>query len=61
MRSTSQQPRTWGPGHFNFMTYQSNVAKLISDWIAGKPGEKAEEVHDKVRKASSGWAPAPSV
>jgi hypothetical protein len=47
--------------HYNFMTYQSNVEKLISDWIASKPGEQAEEVHDKVRKASNCWALAPSV
>jgi len=46
--------------HFNFMTYQSNVAKLISDWSAAKPGEQAEEVHEKVRKASNGWALAPA-
>jgi acyl-homoserine-lactone acylase len=47
--------------HFNFMTYQSNVAKLISDWSAAKPREHAEEAHEKVRKASNGWAlPPPS-
>lgn len=46
--------------HFNFMTYQSNVAKLISGWSAGKPTDQAEEIHDKVRQASNGWALAPA-
>jgi acyl-homoserine-lactone acylase len=46
--------------HFNFMTNQSNVAKLISDWNAQKPANRAEEVNDKVRRASNGWALAPA-
>jgi acyl-homoserine-lactone acylase len=46
--------------HFNFMTYQSNVAKLVSDWSAAKPADRVEEVHEKVRKASNGWALAPA-
>ena len=45
--------------HFNFMTYQSNVAKLIANWSAAKPVGLAEDVRDKVRKASNGWAVAP--
>ena len=48
--------------HFNFMTYQSNVAKLMSNWRDGKPAPQAEaqDVRDKVRKASNGWALAPA-
>jgi len=46
--------------HFNFMTYQSNVAKLIANWSGTKPAGQAEVVRDKVRKASNGWAVAPA-
>src|SRR6516162_6842894 len=46
--------------HFNFMTYQSNVAKLIAGWNAAKPAGQAEDVRDKLRKASNGWALAPA-
>src|SRR5258708_16124769 len=46
--------------HFNFMTYQSNVAKLMSNWSAEKPVVQVEDVRDKVRKASNGWALAPA-
>jgi acyl-homoserine-lactone acylase len=46
--------------HFNFMTYQSNVAKLMSNWSAKKPVVQAEDVRDKMRKASNGWALAPA-
>lgn len=46
--------------HFNFMTYQSNVAKLMSNWSAEKPVTQAEDVRDKVQKASNGWALAPA-
>jgi acyl-homoserine-lactone acylase len=45
--------------HFNFMTYQSNVAKLIANWSGKKTAGPAEELRDKVRKASNGWALAP--
>jgi acyl-homoserine-lactone acylase len=45
--------------HFNFMTYQSNVAKLIANWSGKKTARPAEELRDKVRKASNGWALAP--
>ena len=46
--------------HFNFMTYQSNVAKLVANWSGAKPAAPADAVHDKVRKASNGWALAPA-
>jgi acyl-homoserine-lactone acylase len=46
--------------HFNFMTYQSNVAKLMSNWSAEKPVTQGEDVRDKVQKASNGWALAPA-
>jgi acyl-homoserine-lactone acylase len=46
--------------HFNFMTLQSNVTQLIRNWSASKPTVQAEDVRDKVRKASNGWALAPS-
>src|SRR6202007_304468 len=46
--------------HFNFMTLQSNVTQLIRNWSASKPAVQAEDVRDKVRKASNGWALAPS-
>jgi acyl-homoserine-lactone acylase len=46
--------------HFNFMTYQSGVPKLIANWSAAKPVPQVEDVRDKVRKASNGWALAPA-
>jgi len=46
--------------HFNFMTYQSKVAKLMSNWSAEKPVTQGEDVRDKVQKASNGWALAPA-
>ena len=46
--------------HFNFMTTQSNVQKLVSDWSAGKLADRVEQFSDKVRKASNGWALAPA-
>jgi acyl-homoserine-lactone acylase len=46
--------------HFNFMTYQSNVPKLMGNWSGEKPVFQAEDVRDKVRKASNGWSLAPA-
>jgi acyl-homoserine-lactone acylase len=46
--------------HFNFMTTQSNVPNLISNWRAEKSVVQAEDVSDKMRKASNGWALAPA-
>src|SRR5258708_1004127 len=46
--------------HFTFSTYQSNVAKLMSNWSAEEPSVAVEDVRDKVRKASNGWALAPA-
>jgi acyl-homoserine-lactone acylase len=33
---------------------------LVSDWSAAKPADRVEEVREKVRKASNGWALAPA-
>src|SRR5258707_2333206 len=46
--------------HFNLMTFQSKVAKLMSNWSAEKAVTQGEDVRDKVQKASNGWALAPA-
>jgi acyl-homoserine-lactone acylase len=45
--------------HFNFMPYQSNVPQLLAEWQNGTLGD-VEVLRSKVRKASNGWALAPS-